>query len=533
MKEKIKKEGRLLDALKSIRLQIDSFERSATYRKLAELVLIESEERYRTLFEAANDAILLIQDYQIIDCNAKTLEMFGCTKAQLKKEFPEKFSPKYQSDGQSSKLTSQEKIKLALEGFPQFFEWMYCRYDGTSFNAEVSLNRVELSGKSFLQAIVRDITKRKMAEEGLQRERQKLQTLLEQAPFGMVLVDINGDYKYMNPRFRELFGYNLNDIPNGKTWLRKAYPEASYRRTVITAWKEDIRKKGKQKKIPRTFTVRSKDGNKKIVNFKVVQLEEGGYLVTCEDITGLKRLEDELLNAQKLESIGILAGGIAHDFNNIMAVVMGNISLARSRINNEEIASDRLLEAEKACLRAKDLTQQLLTFSRGGEPVKNTIQLKDILPEVVSVAIAYSKIECQLQIADSVFPIAADEREIRQVFNSIVSNAREAMPSGGILSISVENVTENPKDELPFLERDYVRISIEDTGSGIPKNQLQKIFDPYYTTKPLGTQKGMGLGLAICYSIVKEHNGFIDVESNVDSGTKVNVYLPALRNDAD
>jgi len=532
MKQETKKEGRLLDSLKSIRLQIDSFEKSTTYRKLAELVLIESEERYRTLFEAANDAILLTQGDQIIDCNAKTLEIFGCTKSQLMKGYPGKFSPEYQYDGQLSKLTSQEKIKLALEGFPQFFEWKHCRYDGTPFNAEVSLNRVELSGKSFLQAIVRDITKRKMAEEELQRERQKLQTLLEQAPFGMVLVDINGDYKYMNPRFRELFGYNLNDSPNGRIWLRKAYPEPSYRRNVIAAWKEDIRKKGKQKKIPRTFTVTSKDGNEKIANFRAVQLEKGGYLVTCEDITDLKRLEDELLNAQKLESIGILAGGIAHDFNNILAVIMGNISLARSHINDEENASDRLLEAEKACLRAKDLTQQLLTFSRGGEPVKTTIELKNILREIVGVSIADSKIECRLQIADRVFPIAADEREIRQVFNCIVSNAREAMPSGGNLSISMENVTENPKDELPFLERDYVRISIEDTGSGIPKNQLQRIFDPYYTTKPLGTQKGMGLGLAICYSIVKKHNGFIDVESSVDSGTKVNIYLPALRNDS-
>src|SRR5690606_21535773 len=113
------------------------------------------------------------------------------------------------------------------------------------------------------------------------------------------------------------------------------------------------------------------------------------------------------------------------------------------------------------------------------------------------------------------------------------SNAREAMPFGGTLSISVENVTENPKDELPFLERDYVRILLEDTGIGIPKNQLRKIFDPYYTTKPLGAQKGLGLGLAICYSIIRKHNGFIDVVSNVDSGTKVTVYLPAIRNDSD
>ena len=531
MKEQHKKEGRLLDTLTAIRGQIDGFERSITYRKLAELILIESEERYRTLFEAANDAILLIQGDQIIDCNPKTLEIFGCSKTQVMKEYPWKFSPEFQPDGQHSHDKAKEKMKLVLEGAPQSFEWRYCRHDGLPFDAEVSLNRVELSGKIFLQAIVRDVTKRKKAEEELQGERQKLQTLLEQAPFGMVLIDSNGDYKYMNPRFRELFGYNLNDIPNGRTWLRKAYPDPSYRRAVISTWKEEIRKKGKQKKIPKTFTVTSKDGKEKIADFRIAHLEKGGYLVSCEDITDLKRLEEELLKAQKLESIGILAGGIAHDFNNILAVVMGNISLARSHINHEGTAGDRLLEAEKACLRAKDLTQQLLTFSRGGEPVKKTIELKNILREVAHAAISRSEIECQFFIADHLFTIAADEREIRQVFSNILSNSREAMMSGGSLTISVENVTASPKDELPLLERDYVCISIEDTGSGIPRAQLQRIFDPYYTTKPLGIQKGMGLGLAICYSIIKKHDGFIDVESTIDAGTKISIYLPAVRND--
>jgi len=530
MKKKPKKENRFLDTLTTIRQQIDSFERSTTYRKLAELILIESEERYRTLFEAANDAILLTQGDQIVDCNPKTLEVFGCTKAQVMKEYPGKFSPEYQPDGKLSNAMAEEKMNLALEGSPQFFEWKHCRYDGIHFDAEVSLNRVELSGKTFLQAIVRDVTKRKQAEEELRGERQKLQTLLEQAPFGMLLVNNIGDYTYMNPRFRELFGYTLNDTPNGKTWLRKAYPDPSYRGTVIAAWKEEIKKKSRNKKIPKTFTVTSKDGKTKIANFKVVHLEKGGYLVSCEDITDLKRLEDELLKAQKLESIGILAGGIAHDFNNILAVVMGNISLARTHINYEGTASDRLLEAEKACLRAKDLTQQLLTFSRGGEPIKKTIELKSILQEAVNIAVAGSGIECQFFIADRLFPIAADEREIRQVLGNILSNAREAMPSGGSLKILVENVTANPKDELPLLERDYVRISAEDTGPGIPKNQLQRIFDPYYTTKPLGIQKGMGLGLAICYSIIKKHDGFIDVESTVNEGTKLSIYLPSATN---
>lgn len=527
MKQKPMKEEPIRDTLTTIRKQIDRFERSTTYRKLAELILLESEERYRTLFEAANDAIILTRGDQIIDCNPKSLEMFGCAKDQLLREYPQKFSPDFQPDGRSSRKEADEKMKTALKGSPQFFEWTYLRYDGVPFDAEVSLNRVDLSGKTFLQAIVRDVTKRKRAEQELQRERQKLQTLLEQAPFGMVLIDGNGDYKYMNPRFRELFGYNLHDVPNGRAWLRKAYPDPTYRRTVVTIWKEELKRGTRHRRMPKTFSVTTKEGKEKIANFRVVHLEKGGYLVSCEDITDVKRLENELLKAQKLESIGILAGGIAHDFNNILAVVMGNISLARSHINDNEKAGDRLLEAEKACLRAKELTQQLLTFSGGGEPVKKMVDLKSLLKEAVRVNLGGSKIESTVCVAPKLFTVAADEGEILQVFGNILSNARDAMPSGGTLTVSAENASVSPKDELPLLERDYVRITVEDTGTGIAKNQLLKIFDPYFTTKPLGIQKGMGLGLAICYSIIKKHDGFIDVESSVDSGTKVSVYLPA------
>jgi len=531
VKDTEKKEGRLLDELAEIRGQIEGFEKSATYRRLAEIILVEGEQRYRALFEAANDAILLMQDDHIIDCNPKTLEIFGCSKDRVMKRYPGKFFPGYQSDGSSSSVLSKEKTNLALTGTPQFFEWRYRRYDGAVFDAEVSLNRVELSGKVFLQAIVRDVTKRKQAEEELQAEREKFEALLDQAPFGMVAIGMDGSFKYINPKFKEFFGYDLQDTPNGKEWVKRAYPDPFYRRSVIAAWKEDASEIGLKRKIPRTFVVTSKNGVEKIADFIMVRLQTGDYLMTCEDITERKRMEDELLKAQKLESIGILAGGVAHDFNNILTVIMGNISLARSSMAGEGIADRRLAEAERACIRAKELTQQLLTFSKGGGPMKKRINLGDVARDAVHHLLSDCTIDYTFLPADDLLPVDADERQIRQVITNVITNAKEAMPSGGVISVLAENVTSTPKDELPLLERIYVRLSIHDNGSGIPKTYLSRVFDPYFTTKEMGSQKGMGLGLAICYSIVNKHKGFIDVQSTVGVGTTVSIYLPACESE--
>ncbi|OPY79530.1 MAG: Blue-light-activated protein [Syntrophorhabdus sp. PtaU1.Bin153] len=527
VKDKEKKGGGLLGELAEIREQIENFEKSTTYRKLAEIILVEGEQRYRALFEAANDAILLMQDDHIIDCNPKTLEIFGCSKDRVIKRYPEKFFPGFQPDGNPSSALAKKRTGLALAGTPQFFEWRYRRYDGTVFDAEVSLNRVELSGKVFLQAIVRDVTKRKRAEEALQTERENFEALLDQAPFGMVAIGTNGVFKYINPKFKEFFGYDLEDVPNGKEWVKRAYPDPFYRRGVIAAWKQDASNAEARRRMPRTFVVTSKNGAEKIADFMMVGLQTGDYLMTCEDITERKRMADELLKAQKLESIGILAGGVAHDFNNILTVIMGNISLARSCLMGQDVVSQRLAEAEKACIRAKDLTRQLLTFSEGGGAMKKIINLGVIARDTVRQLLRDSTIDYEFFPAHDLFPVEADERQIRQVITNVITNAREAMPSGGTLSVSAENVTSTPKDELPLLERAYVRLSIQDNGSGIPKAYLSRIFDPYFTTKELGNQKGMGLGLAICYSIVNKHKGFIDVQSTVGVGTTVNIYLPA------
>lgn len=251
----------------------------------------------------------------------------------------------------------------------------------------------------------------------------------------------------------------------------------------------------------------------------------------CDDVKEYEKVEHETLNPQKLESIGILAGGVAHDFNNILTIIMGNVSLARSLLTSGGAIDEKLREAEKACIRAKELTQQLLAFSNGGDPVKRVVHLESVIVNAVCLSLSGFAIDRRFAFAEDLFAVEADERQIGQVIGLIIGNAREAMPSGGTVDVSAENVTVNHKDEFPPAGKTYVKISISDTGRGIPKTHQPHMFDPCFTTKDGGTQKAMGLGPAICYSIVRKHNGFLDADSIEGIGTKFSIYLPALEKD--
>ncbi len=241
------------------------------------------------------------------------------------------------------------------------------------------------------------------------------------------------------------------------------------------------------------------------------------------DITERKRAEEELLRTQKLESISVLAGGIAHDFNNLLAAIMGNVSLAMLDISPGNEAHTRLVNAEKASLRAQDLTQQLLTFSKGGTPVKTVTSLGTLIKETAGFSLRGSKVKCELVLPGDLWPVEADEGQITQVINNLVINADQAMQDGGIVTIRGENIALGARDVPPLREGNYVKISVRDRGAGIPKEHLTKIFDPFFTTK----QKGNGLGLAVSYSIIKKHEGHIAVESEPRTGTTFSLYLPA------
>ncbi|MDD4557356.1 MAG: response regulator [bacterium] len=344
----------------------------------------------------------------------------------------------------------------------------------------------------------------------------------------VITADTTGRIIMMNKVAEELSGWSLEDavgreidevfnIVSGKTGRRcRGIFEKILRAGCIvglTSLTVLISKDGSRRTIADSgTTVCGKDG-------AII-----GVVIVFRDITEKIIMEDELIKARKLESLGILAGGIAHDFNNILMAVLGNISLTRREVTADTGLYAKLFEAEKAVIRAKELTQQLLTFAKGGTPIKSMASIKELITDSADFALRGSNVSCNYDVAEDLWPIEADEGQISQVISNLVINADQAMPEGGVIRITATNISIDPsRIDGVVVEGKYIKISISDSGVGMPREHLQRIFDPYFTTR----KSGSGLGLAIVYSIVKKHGGLITVESEHGKGTAFHIYLPA------
>ncbi|MGA7878897.1 MAG: ATP-binding protein, partial [Desulfoferrobacter sp.] len=274
-----------------------------------------------------------------------------------------------------------------------------------------------------------------------------------------------------------------------------------------------------------------------------ISVRDSGGTTLCNlavtDISERKRAAEELLKVKKLEATGILAEGIAHDFNNLLTVILGNINMAEIELGSlagiEPESGERGLEAlsnaGKAVFLATDLTKRIMTLSSGGEPCMISTPVQMLVRDSSALALSGSNILCEYSLADDLEEIDGDPSQVRQALYDVILNAREAMPGGGIIRIRAENSTAGSIDGesgVPMnIGNRYVKISIKDEGLGIPEESLPKIFDPYFSTKDRGSQKGMGLGLTTAHSIIKRHNGRVYVESEVGIGTTFDIYLPA------
>lgn len=274
----------------------------------------------------------------------------------------------------------------------------------------------------------------------------------------------------------------------------------------------------------------NKEGKQVPVHVRHIAIVDGGGepLLFCIafNMHGCRQIESDLLNTKKLESIGVLAGGIAHDFNNLLLVILGNLNMAQLKLSEEDPVFRHFEEAEKACIRAKDLTQKFITFSSGGSNLKSSIQIVDLVENAVGIILSGSNVIGKFRMPRDLWKVDVDEDQMRQALAGIIVNAKEAMPGGGCLHVSAENI--EIADSTPHApEGKYVKMVFQDEGVGISNEYIDRIFDPYFSTKSRDVSKGTGFGLAIAHSVIKGHNGQIKVDSFAGKGTTVTILIPA------
>jgi PAS domain S-box-containing protein len=370
-----------------------------------------------------------------------------------------------------------------------------------------------------------EILERKRSAEALRESEEKYRQLVENASEAIVVAQ-DGMLRFANSRATELSGYSPEELKS-TPFIQIVHPED---RDEV---RKDYLKRINNEASPARYTFRAmhKDSSVRWVEISAVRISWEGAPATLNflsDITDKRRLEDELMNTRKLESVGVLAGGIAHDFNNILGAIMGNISLAKMDLDPDHATYNLLDEAEKASKRATALTHQLLTFSRGGAPVKQVTSITNVIKDCSTFALRGSGVRCDFNLPIDLWPVDIDVGQISQVIHNIIINADQAMPDTGVIQVGAGNIAVDANLGLPLPPGKYVKITFQDQGMGIPDMELPAVFDPYFTSKPGGT----GLGLSTAYSIIKRHGGHITVQSQVGIRTTFDVYLPAAGEEA-
>jgi PAS domain S-box-containing protein len=365
------------------------------------------------------------------------------------------------------------------------------------------------------------------AKKKIEESEEKLSVTLRSIGDGVITTDTLGNIEIMNLVAEEYSGWKQNDA-RGKPLASVFNIINEITRKPHDNPVEKVLSTGQVIELANHTVLISRDGTERIIadSGAPIKDKEGktiGVVLVFRDVTEKQKMLDTMQRIDKLDSIGILAGGIAHDFNNLLGGIFAYLEMAREQSSADKTISRYLDRALSVFERAKDLTQQLLTFSKGGAPKRKTGQLGSLVRENAAFALTGSNIRCEYHIAQDLRLCDFDENQIGQVIGNIVINAQQAMALGGTIDISVNNISLE-KGENPGLQAgNYLRVSIKDTGIGIPQEMLKRIFDPFFTTK----QKGNGLGLATCYSIVQKHDGYIDVESVLGKGSTFHIYLPA------
>ncbi|MDH4320177.1 MAG: PAS domain S-box protein, partial [Desulfobulbaceae bacterium] len=501
-------------------------------RELIEKNLSQSEEKYRKIFNAPSDAIMMLDESSgaMVDVNQATLLMFGYTYEEALRLDIERICA---GEEPYTATEARKRLKNAVHFGPQLFEWRCKKKNGNLFWAEATLKHTKIMAEQYVVAVFRDITARKVAEERLSEERERLAITLRSIGDGVITTDTHGRVVLLNKVAEELTGWSQEEAAG--------QPLATVFNIINQTTRQPcenpvdlILTSGKTIGLANHTVLIARDGQERIIADSGAPIRDPksqiiGAVLVFRDTTAQVMMERELLKAKKLESVGLLAGGIAHDFNNILMAILGNISLANQIIGKDHKALTLLTQVEKATQRAKRLTQQLLTFAKGGEPVKETASIQEIIVDSAEFVLHGSKIACNYDMDTDLWLVDIDKGQMSQVIQNLIINAMHAMPDSGTITVGGHNLAHlDNRDILLPPDKRYVKLTISDTGAGIPEEILDKIFDPYFTTK----QGGSGLGLAITYSIISKHDGHIAAASTPGNGTTFTIYLPASSREA-
>lgn len=459
-------------------------------------------ELLRRIFDANTDAMLILtQEYEIKCLNPAAAQLLEAEPESLVGEiFP-------------FEVERGKRLELEVPG-PE---------ESTRL---VELNALDLvweSGSALL-VILRDVTLHRSAELDLQQEKECLAVTLDSIADAVIAVKPNSEIERINQAAVKLIGMSLESSRSQRLGdvLKLRHPKTG---KLIT---DPVSVFLSQEIAPEMgISLEGDDGAEIVVTVEMRCILEGdpshhGYVFVLRDVTSHQNAEKELFQAEKLHSISLLAGGIAHDLNNILTAVLGNVSMVRMGMDEGDVSSKKLLLAEKAALQATSLTQQLLSFSKGGTPLLKATTIDQLVEDSAQFILRGSNVKCEVHKDDNLWSVDADKGQISQVVNNLIINADQAMPEGGIirLDLTCERVSSG---KIPSLASgDYVCIAVQDQGGGITPDNLKRIFDPYFTTK----KNGNGLGLASSYSIIKSHHGLMTVESVVSEGSTFKVYLP-------
>jgi two-component system cell cycle sensor histidine kinase/response regulator CckA len=504
-------------------------------RGQAEAAVRESEERFRTVVETMKVGLSAIDEKGVL---TYVNEYFSTMLGYTIDEMIGRSTLDFYYDKESRK-TQEEIFAKRRAGMrdPTPYEVTWRKKDGQKVYSILSPTpSFDANGRytgSF--AIHTDITERKRAEELLQKEREISLSILENAPYGVALIDKDGQYIYINPESTNITGYTLEDIPTGKDWFRKAFPDPKDRERIIQVWKED-RSKGNM--MIREFSIICKDGKIKEIEIRSTFLQDGRSVIVLHDITEQKRaeekmesLQEQLRQSQKMEAIGRLAGGIAHDFNNLLTIIKGYSQLSLIELKEDSPLKKNIEHIHGATDRAANLVRQLLAFSRRQILEMKVLNLNAILTNLDNMLrrVIGEDIELITILAEDLGRVKTDPGWIEQAIMNLVVNSRDAMPSGGKLTIETGNADLDEASTFGHVGVEpgrYVMLSVSDTGVGITPEVMERLFEPFFSTKE--KDKGTGLGLSTVYGIVKQSDGDIWVYSEPGKGATFKIYLPRV-----